>query len=128
MLFLLRWRPGSGNTDIYFLVIVLCYALLLMQLVGYRAYSIFQMPPMAVHGRYLFPVAIPIYAFTAKYLLERWTRNQQLAIAAVVGFIFIRGDFFFCITHARWSLLGHPFLSIAKNPFRRASQLLAWAR
>ena len=109
-LFLLRWRPGSGSADIYFLAIVLCYALLLMQLIGYRAYSTFQVLPMAVQGRYMFPVLIPAYAFTAKYLLERRTRIQQFAIAAVVGFIFIQGDFFFCIGHARWSLLGHPFL------------------
>jgi hypothetical protein len=108
VLFLFRWRPGSGSSDIYFLVIVLCYGLLLMQLIGYRAYSTFQMPTMAVQGRYMFPVLIPAYAFTAKYLLERRTRIQQFAIAAVVGFIFIEGDFFFCIRHARWSLLDNP--------------------
>jgi hypothetical protein len=108
-LFLFRWRPGSGSTDIYFLVIVLCYALLLMQLVGYRAYSTYQMPPMAVQGRYMFPVLVPAYAFTAKYLLERQPRILQFAIAAVVGFIFIQGDFFFCIGHDRWNFLGHPF-------------------
>jgi hypothetical protein len=109
-LFLLRWRPGSGSTDIYFLVIVLCYALLLMQIIGYRAYSTFQVLPMAVQGRYMFPVLVPAYAFTAKYLLERRPRIQQFAIAAVVGFIFIHGDFFFCIGHARWSLLDNPGL------------------
>jgi hypothetical protein len=107
-LFLFRWRPGSGSVDIYFLVIVLCYGLLLMQLIGYRAYSTFQMPTMAVQGRYMFPVLVPAYAFTAKYLLERRPRIQQFAIAAVVGFIFIEGDFFFCIRHARWSLLDNP--------------------
>ena len=108
-LFLFRWRPGSESTDIYFLVIVLCYALLLMQLIGYRAYSTFQMPTMAVQGRYMFPVLVPAYAFTAKYLLERRPRMLQFAIAAVVGFIFIQGDFFFCIGHDRWNFLGHPF-------------------
>jgi hypothetical protein len=110
VLFMFRWRPGSGSGDIYFLVIVLCYGLLLMQLIGYRAYSAFQMPQMAVQGRYMFPVLIPAYAFTAKYLLERRTRMQQFAIAAVVGFIFIGGDFFFCIGHPRWGLLDNPGL------------------
>jgi hypothetical protein len=109
-LFLLRWRPESGSADSYFLAIVLCYGLLLMQLIGYRAYSTFQVPPMAVQGRYMFPVLVPAYAFTAKYLLERRSRIQQFAIAAVVGFIFIGGDFFFCIGHARWNLLSHPLL------------------
>jgi len=109
-LFLFRWRPGSNGSDIYFLAFVLCYALLLMQFVGYRAYSAFEMPQMAVQGRYMFPVMVPAYAFTAKVLLERRSRTQQIAIAAVVGLIFIAGDFFFCISHARWSLLGNPSL------------------
>jgi hypothetical protein len=109
-LFLFRGRPGSGGSEIYFLAIVMCYGLVLMQLVGYRAYSTFEMPQMAVQGRYMFPVLVPAYAFTAKYLLEQRSRIKQIAIAATVGIIFIAGDFFFCISHDRWSLLANSSL------------------
>ena len=68
-----------------------------------------------------FPYWFPHTHLRRNTLLERRPRIQQFAIAAVVGFIFIEGDFFFCIEARPMEPFRTSLFAIAKDHFRRAT-------
>ena len=71
------------------------YGVLLMQQINYSAYCTFHLPHIAVQGRYMFPLIVPVYALIAKYILAVPSTKVQLAIASMLTLLFVYGDFIF---------------------------------
>jgi hypothetical protein len=61
---------------------------------------------LAVQGRYLFPVLVPLWGLLAHTLLAYWPRRIQVAVALIVAGVFVYGDFPFFLSHTdqRWFL------------------------
>ena len=100
ILVLVRWRPDTAPYDLYLLVIFVFYAIILMQVVGYRTYSSMQVAEMGVQGRYLFPALVPAYALAATALLKGWPQKVQIGIVVMVAAVFVEGDFLYYLRHA----------------------------
>ncbi len=104
-----RWRPGAAGgvpADAAFLV--LGYAGVLMWLVHYPAYQKFHYPELAVQGRYLFLVLLPIQGLVAWALAELTPERARPWLAACVGSFFLYGDLPWMLQHLdpRWVVSG----------------------
>ena len=101
ILFAIHWRPGRdpGLTG-YAAAIALAYALVLMQLVNYRSYSASGMLVLALQGRYLFPVLLPVGGLIACYLMRLPRPWLRAAVALIVGAFFVYGDLPYFLAHA----------------------------
>ena len=98
-MFVQQWRPKtSGPLDGYLALTVLFYALVLMQVINYAAYRNTGVVVMTVQGRYLFPVLVPLYGLTARYLLEFWPRWVRVVLFILASVVFIYGDFPFFLS------------------------------
>jgi len=82
-----------------------CYALILMQGVNYPIYKQFYSPLLALQGRYLLPVIVPLYGLVACGYSEplKANRVQVLAFVLVASF-FVWGDFVYFLqnVNAQW--------------------------
>jgi hypothetical protein len=81
------------GTGIYLLFIAGLYALILMQLFNYRIYFIYGSLGIALQGRYIFPVLVPIYALAAYYLTGSGSRHWKWGVFLFVTAIFVYGEF-----------------------------------
>jgi len=88
------FRPseaGGGPADALFLFVA--YSLILMQGVNYSIYKGMLFFDLALQGRYIFPVLVPLYGVAATYLMKPWSRKVQLALLAALSLFFILHDF-----------------------------------
>jgi hypothetical protein len=95
------WRPDDGRgmvTDAFLLTVF--YAVVLMQWVNYPIYLSSLTVGKAVHGRYLFPVIVPLYGMMSFYLLKPFGGRAQAILLAAVSLYFLWGDFPYFLTHA----------------------------
>jgi len=100
-LLLIYWRPSDGNgmmTDA--LLLSFFYILVLMQYVNYPIYLQSLTVGKTVHGRYLFPVIVPLYGLMSFYLLKPFNRKIQVFLLIVISLYFIWGDFPYFLEHA----------------------------
>jgi hypothetical protein len=81
------------KTAFYLFLIAGFYILILMQQVNYNAYLKYGVVALALQGRYIFPVLVPIYALTAYYLVNIQSRWCQWSIYFIVTAIFVYGEF-----------------------------------
>ncbi len=77
------------------LVITVSYVLVLMWYVNYRTYVRFGLLGLGFTGRYLFPVAMPMFGLTAYHLINFFGRKIQIATVILISAFFIYGDFIF---------------------------------
>lgn len=101
VLFIRYWRPDDGRgmvTDAF--VLTLFYALVLMQYVNYPIYLSSLTVGKVVHGRYLFPVIVPLYGMMSFYFLKPFGGKVQAILLVAVSLYFIWGDFPYFLMHA----------------------------
>lgn len=100
--FLYRWRPhASGWLPAYLVVISGFYGIFLMYAVNYATYLEYRAIPLALQGRYIFPVIGSIYVLSSYYLLQLSKANSfRLVIFSVVSLLFIVSDFPFFLSSA----------------------------
>ena len=73
--------------------LVFSYTAILMQVVNYGNYRGTGFSGLALTGRYMFPVLVPLYMLTAHALLAKMPRWWQLTVALVVAVLFVGGEF-----------------------------------
>ena len=78
----------------------LFYALVLMQYQNYSNYIHSGVLALAVQGRYLFPVLVPLYLLITTSMLSITNKWWQWFVLAGVALVFIWGDFPFFLSHA----------------------------
>lgn len=98
---LLRWRPRKEQLLPSSLGgIAAFYGIFLLYAVNYRTYLEFASFPLALQGRYIFPVLVPIYVVSSFYLMRLANgRYARLVLAAAVALILVASDFPFFLTH-----------------------------
>ncbi len=69
------------------------YIAILMRLVNYKIYLASGYVGMALTGRYLFLVLVPIYFLVARAMMEKMPKWWQYLVGVAVGIIFIYGEF-----------------------------------
>ena len=75
------------------LFIFLFYTLILMQIVNYNSYRSSGFVGLALTGRYLFPVIVPMYVLMAHGLMSKMPKWWQCGGGVAVGGFFIWGGF-----------------------------------
>lgn len=104
-----RFRPSDmhGNVALL-LIIVVAYALVIMQFVNYRSYDWSGVIVLALQGRYLFPVIYAGYALLAYYLSSFKSPRLNVLVATIVAAVFIAGEFPWFLSHvtADWYFAG----------------------
>jgi hypothetical protein len=93
-----RLNDMKGNAVIL-LVILIGYALVLMQYVNYKTYYSYGTIYLALTGRYLFPVLYSGYALLAYYLTNFKSTKFNMLVATIVTAVFIAGDFPWFLRH-----------------------------
>jgi hypothetical protein len=73
--------------------IFLFYTTILMQVVNYGNYRGTGFSGLALTGRYVFPVLVPLYLLTAHALLSKMPRWWQLTAGLAIAVLFISGEF-----------------------------------
>jgi hypothetical protein len=108
---LIRWRPRKEELLPSLLGIVAgFYGVFLMYAVNYRIYIYFASFPLALQGRYIFPIIGPLYVLTCYYLLRLFNgKHARLCLTAAAAFVFIASDFPFFLTHVTpdWFSMAH---------------------
>lgn len=92
LLIRLRWWAMRGFAGDLLWVAVF-YALVLMQVVNYGNYLVSGVVGLALTGRYLFPVIVPIYALVSYVLMSKMPKWWQWSVGLLVGGVFIYGEF-----------------------------------
>ncbi|MEX2288087.1 MAG: DUF2142 domain-containing protein [Planctomycetaceae bacterium] len=97
------WRrhPDFGRAvNLYFVAgVVLAYTAVLFEH-NYASYLRTGMAVLAVQGRYLFPVMVPMYGLLVCYLLCYWPRRVQWLVAVATAAWFVAGDLPFFLAEA----------------------------
>ena len=86
-----RWIPERAPLDA--LLIAVGYALVLMWVVNYPNYLTARYVELALQGRYLFPVLIPIHGLIAYHLITPLPRRVAPWVAAAAAAVLLYGDF-----------------------------------
>jgi len=81
--------PGMGGI----MVVAIFYVLFLMQVVSYTTYRGSGASGLALTGRYLFPVLVPVYLLTAQGLLAKTPRWWQALAGGGVAIFFVLAEF-----------------------------------
>lgn len=81
--------PGMGAVSI----VAFFYSLFLMQVVNYMIYTVTGSMGLALTGRYMFPVLIPLYLLTAQGLIAKTPRWWQIGVGLAVAIVFVAGEF-----------------------------------
>lgn len=100
VVFIRKWNPSEDNgytKDIF--IITLFYALFLMQYVNYNSYVNSGTLGLALQGRYIFPVLVPLYGLISRYLICCFKKPIQIILFLIASFVFIYGDFPFFLSH-----------------------------
>lgn len=100
-----RWRPGAAfgvPVDAAFLVVG--YAFVLMWFVNYPTYQTSRYVGLALQGRYLFPVLVPLYGMVAWSLGALSPARARPWIVAAVAGLYLYGDLPWLLQRidARW--------------------------
>jgi hypothetical protein len=101
------WRRGAGGgtpADAAFLVVG--YALVLMWFVNYPAYQSSRYIGLALQGRYLFPLLVPLLGLVAWSIGELAPARMRPWLVAVVGAGFLYGDLPWLLSRIgdRWAM------------------------
>jgi hypothetical protein len=99
----LAWRgraERSGGDLLAAAAIVLAYAAVLISWVHWPAYSSTGSLSLAVQGRYLFPVLLPLYGLVATGLLALFTRRTRPLVALLGAGYFVYADLPFLLSRA----------------------------
>jgi hypothetical protein len=96
------WRAATWSAPhpTAALVIAAFYVLVLIGRVNYPSYLRTGVLGLAVQGRYLFPVMLPIWGLVAQYLLELFPARVRPVVGLVAGAYFVYGDFPFFLHEA----------------------------
>lgn len=95
-----RWRPGdAGGVPADCAFLALGYATVLMWLVNYPNYQSYHYIELALQGRYLFPVLLPVYGLLAWGLCECTPPKLQPWICAGVSAFWLYGDLPWLLQH-----------------------------
>jgi hypothetical protein len=87
-----------------------CYALILMQGVNYPIYRQFYSPVLALQGRYLLPVIVPLYGLVACGFLEPFKTNWlKGTVFVLLASFFVWGDFVYFLQNVDPAWYGRPF-------------------
>lgn len=70
----------------------ICYTLVLMRM-NYGNYLNTGLAGLALTGRYMFPVLVPVYLLTAQALFAKTPRWWQLMAGVTLGVLFVGGEF-----------------------------------
>jgi len=89
-----------SNYQLILLGVFLFYSLVLMQYQNYSNYIHSGVLALAVQGRYLFPVIVPLYLLMTTSMLSITSKWWQWFVLAGVALVFIWGDFPFFLSHA----------------------------
>jgi len=90
------------------LSIAALYALVLMQLVNYPVYRSSNVLILAVQGRYLFPVMLPLYGLLARFAVGWGPAPLRWTLAAVFGAWFVAAELPFFLWQAGPHFFGDP--------------------
>lgn len=88
--FQINQMQGVGK---YLLFITWFYGVILMQFINYNNYLYSGVAELALTGRYLFPILVPLYLLAASALVREMPRWWQWGIGAAVSVLFISGEF-----------------------------------
>ncbi len=93
----LLWIRGctwgdAGRSWVYLGGLALAYFVFLVGIYNYSSYLVSHAPFLGVQGRYVFPVLVPAYLVSARFLLEPFRRAIRVALLVVVSAIFVYGD------------------------------------
>ncbi|VAX10705.1 hypothetical protein MNBD_GAMMA26-2433 [hydrothermal vent metagenome] len=101
LLLLVRNIRLDGTDSIWFglAIVVFGYYIFLVGYYNYSGYLRHHAPLLGVQGRYLFHVLLPAYLLMAEFLLRPFQKKVQIAIALLVGGVFIVGDFPYYLSH-----------------------------
>lgn len=99
---LVRHLKGSDANGHAFEALILfgSYTLFLMQYVNYGAYVSSHSASVALQGRYVFPVLVPLYGLLSLYMMKPLSRTAQYALFAAVAALFIWGDIVYFVSTA----------------------------
>jgi len=93
VLFVRRFRPsGAGGVPADAAFLAFGYALVLLWLVNYPTYLESKNIELAIQGRYLFPVLVPVYGLVAYYLVDPLPARLQPWVASAAAGLFLWGD------------------------------------
>ncbi len=99
--FLERWRLWRQEPyEPFMALIVAFYVVVLMQLVNYPSYIQSQEIIVAIQGRYLFLILVPLLGLAAHYYLVGWPKAVRYVLFAAAAVVFVWGDFPYFLTHA----------------------------
>lgn len=97
-----HWKPTlTEDSHSYIMAIVLFYTLVLMQLVNYQSYLQMELIGVALQGRYLFVVLVPLYGLVAHYLLNHLSQPFRILAFVGVGAFFLYAGFPFFLEEAK---------------------------
>jgi len=100
LLFLTRWR-SPAHTRLLRLAAFISgsYIAVIMLAVNRVTYLEYGLADLAVQGRYLFPILVPLYGLVACSLVDLVPRRLQLPIAVLVTGYFVYGDLPYFLAH-----------------------------
>ena len=84
--------------------IILAYGLFLMLYFNYYQIYLWCFAPLAVQGRYIFPVIVPLYGIIAYYLTSFVGKKLSILIVILVALFFIWGDYPYYKSHVNEDL------------------------
>jgi hypothetical protein len=94
LLFIAKIKVFCGKETAILLVTTIFYLLILSQIVGYNNnYLPSGLVGLALSGRYVFPVLVPLYLLLAKGLMDKMPGWWQLVVGLLVSVVFILGEF-----------------------------------
>jgi hypothetical protein len=83
---------GAGRSWIYLCGLSLAYFVFLVGVYNYSAYLVSHAPFLGVQGRYIFPVLVPAYLVSARFLLGPFRKPIRVVLLVAVSAIFVYGD------------------------------------
>lgn len=97
----LRNLDGSGpETHIIDWIVVISFYMSVLIFLNYRLYLETAHPTLAVQGRYLFVIIVPVYGLTACGLICYLPKSSQVIVCLAIGIFFVWGDFPFFLYSA----------------------------
>jgi hypothetical protein len=83
---------GDGRNWTYLGGLALAYFVFLVGIYNYSSYLVSHAAFLGVQGRYIFPVLVPAYLVSARFLLGPFGRAVRVALLIGVSAIFVYGD------------------------------------
>jgi hypothetical protein len=108
---IIRWRTQeAGWFPAYPAIIAFFYGIFLMYAINYRAYLSSENFDIALQGRYIFPVIVPIYILSCYFLLLLFRgKYARLGVFFITAIIFIAYDLPYFLIRATPEWFAMPF-------------------